>query len=68
MTKYVISIEEHIVKDFAIEAEDLEEAMELAEERYKAGELILDGDSEVQAKQMMGHDPSDDSYTEWVEF
>lgn len=68
MSKFIVTITEHINKDFTIEATDMEEAMEIAEKRYKNGEIILDGDSEVHTKLMMCCDPSDDSCTEWTEF
>ena len=67
MKKFVVSIEEHICKDFHVEANDIEEAMEIAEEKYKKGEFVLDP-GEVQAKLMMVHEPETNEFTEWKEF
>lgn len=50
--KYTITIEETVVKDFKIEAESAEEAFEMAEQKYKTGEFILDP-GECQYKQML---------------
>ena len=63
---FKIAIEEHINQIFEVEAADLEEAMQLAEERYYKGEYVLD-DVNVSAKLMSAEDGNGD-YTEWVEF
>lgn len=42
MKKYIITIEETIVQDFEIEAESPEEAFEIAEKKYDAGEFVLE--------------------------
>lgn len=63
---FKIYIEEHINKVFEVEATDIEEAMQLAEERYHKGEYVLGGDSEVTARLMQAW--GDGDYTEWVEF
>ena len=42
MKKYAIAIEETVVKEFEVYAGDSEEAMEIAEKKYKNGEFILD--------------------------
>lgn len=63
--KIKITIEEHIVQTFEVEAVDMEEAMEIAEEKYYNGEFVLDS-SEVQAKLMMADDGEYE--TEWCEF
>lgn len=68
MSKFIITIEEHICKDFVIDAIDVEEAMRLAEKKYYDGELVLDGDSEVHTKLMTAYDSSNDKHTEWTEF
>lgn len=64
---FKISIEEHVVQTFEIEASDLGEAMQLAEERYYKGEYVLDGEANVSARLMSAEDENGD-YTEWVEF
>lgn len=66
MKKYRIAIEETIVGEFEIEAEDSERAMEIAERKYNSGEFVL-APGELCAKQMAIISP-DDSITEWTEF
>ena len=65
--KFKVAIEEHINQIFEVEAADLEEAMQLAEERYNKGEYVLDGDVNVSARLMSAEDENGD-YTEWVQF
>lgn len=67
MKKIKITIEEHISQSFEIEANDIGEAMEIAEEKYRKGEVILEM-AEVNAKLMMAEDEENDEITEWVEF
>ncbi len=66
MKKYTIAIEETIVKEFEVYAKDSEEAMKIAEKKYKNGEFILDP-GEVQFKQMCISKPTS-KVTEWSEF
>lgn len=66
MKKFVITIEEFVSKEFVVEAKDAEEAMEIAEKKYKNGEFVLDP-GELVAKQMAITEP-DDEATEWCEF
>lgn len=67
MKKFIITIEEMVSEDFEIEAETMEEAMEIAEERYNNGDIMLEPGNLV-AKQMMGYDEEEDECTEWTEF
>ncbi|MBQ1387208.1 hypothetical protein IIY68_00175 [Candidatus Saccharibacteria bacterium] len=64
--KYTITIEETCAKDFEIEAESANEAYEMAEQKYKTGEFVLDP-GECQFRQMIITKPSDEA-TEWREF
>ncbi len=64
--KYTITIEETCAKDFEIEAESANEAYEMAEQKYKTGEFVLDP-GECQFRQMAITKPSDEA-TEWREF
>ena len=64
--KYTITIEETNAKDFEIEAESAEEAYEIAEQKYKSGEFVLDP-GERQFKQIVITNPSKEA-TEWREF
>lgn len=66
MKKYTIAIEETIVDEFEIEANDFNEAMNIAEEKYRKGEFVL-SPGEVQFKQMAVISPSCER-TEWNEF
>ncbi len=68
MKKFKVTIEEHISETFEIEADSLEEAMELAEERYYDGEYVLGSEADVTARLMMGVDLEEDEETEWTEF
>ena len=64
--KYTITIEETCAKDFEIEAESANEAYEMAEQKYKTGEFVIDP-GECQFRQMAITKPSDEA-TEWREF
>lgn len=67
MSKIKVTIEEHISQTFEVEAASIEEAMELAEERYWKGEYVLDCEASVNARLMSADDGNGDC-TEWVEF
>lgn len=64
--KFKITIEEMVSEDFEVEAETIEEAMKIAEDKYYNGEFVLEPGNLV-CKQMMADDGEDD-VTEWVEF
>ena len=66
MTKYTIAIEETIVNEFEVLAENTAVAMRIAEKKYKEGDFILNP-GEVQFTQMSVVNPSDET-TEWCEF
>lgn len=66
MKKYVIAIEEMISDNFEVEAETAEEAMELAEYRYRTGEYAL-APGNLVAKQIAIISPNN-AITEWTEF
>ncbi len=67
MKTFKITIEEHISQSFNIEANDIEEAMKIAEDDYNNGFLVVE-DGDVTTKQMMAEDEETDESTEWVEF
>lgn len=67
MKKIKVYIEERVVQAFEIEANNVDEAMEIAEEKYKNGDIVLEP-GEVQAKLMAAVDPENDATTEWKEF
>lgn len=64
--KYTITIEETVTKDFEIEASDADEAYEMAEQKYKSGEFVLDS-GECQFRQIAITKLSNEA-TEWREF
>ena len=63
--KFTIRIEEHISQAFEVDAEDIGEAMQIAEKKYRSGEFVLD-DANVTTRLMMAE--NDSEATEWVEF
>lgn len=66
MKKYTITIEEKVVDEFEVEANDFSEAIDIAKEKYYKGEFVL-SPGEVQCKQMAIVSPSCEC-TEWNEF
>lgn len=66
MKKFTITIEEIISQEFDVEAETAEEAMKIAEEKYRNGEFVLEP-GELTCKQMAITSPEDE-VTEWTEF
>lgn len=66
--KFKITIEEHISQTFEVEAVDIEEAMEVAEEKYDNGEFVVDNCNAPTAKLMMAEDELTGEMTEWTEF
>ena len=63
--KITVTIEEHISQAFEVEADTLEEAMQIAEDKYRSGEFVLDNAS-VTAKFMMADNGN--KQTLWEEF
>lgn len=63
--KITVTIEEHISQPFEVEADSLEEAMEIADDKYHSGEFVLDN-ANVTAKLMMAE--NDDEIIPWEEF
>lgn len=66
MEKYTIAIEEIRVKEFEILAKDAEDAMNIAEDQYNKGLLIVSKEEPI-FKQMAIVEPEDEE-TEWTEF
>ena len=63
--KITVTIEEHISQAFEVEADTFEEAMEIAEDKYRSGEFVLENPC-VTKKLMMAED--DYEVTLWEEF
>lgn len=67
MKTFKITIEETISDTFTVEAETIEEAMEIAEKKYLEGEFLIHPQTPT-CKQMMAECDEDGEVTEWVEF
>ena len=65
--KFKITIEEHVSQTFEVEATDIGEAMEIAEEKYNNGEFVVESTTPT-AKLMMAEDEFGAECTEWEEF
>ena len=66
MEKYTIVIEETVVEEFEVEADDFEDALKIAAEKYRKGEFVL-CPGELHFKQMAVVKPDRESI-EWIEF
>ena len=64
---YRVAIEEVCCKEFNVEADTAEEAMDLAIRMYKYGDVVVDGDATVTRRQLCVAEPGDEM-TEWVSF
>ncbi|MBQ7256479.1 MAG: hypothetical protein IJS60_02155 [Abditibacteriota bacterium] len=68
MRDYYVSIEEYIGKKFGpVEARSIEEAKEIAIQKYKECEFVLDGDSTVFERKIAVY-ISKDNTTDYEEF
>ncbi len=65
--KYSIAIEEMISQEFEVDANDMETALELAEQRYNNGEYVLSPGTLV-CKQISGNCKETGEATGWYEF
>lgn len=65
MPKYTITIEEMVSENFEVEAATADEAMEIAERKYRDGEFVLEPGNLV-CTQMAITNPSEEA-TEWME-
>lgn len=67
LAKYTVTIEEHIAQEFPVEAHDLYQAMQTAEEQYHQGLLVVQS-STPNARLIMARDDETGHMTEWKEF
>lgn len=67
MKKIIVTIEELIAQDFVVTANSMEEAIEIAKEKYKAGEFVL-LPGEVHEKKIAAYDKQADEVTVFEEF
>jgi len=66
MEKFTLVIEETVAQKFEVIADDAEKAMEIALDKYREGEFVLEH-SEVHHKQIAVMNPEGEA-TEWIEF
>ena len=64
---FKVTIEEQVSETFEIEATDIDEAMEIAEEKYNNCDIIV-APGNLVAKLMMAEDKETGECTEWNEF
>ena len=67
MKKFKITIEEHVSQEFEVEAFDIEEAMEIAEQKYHEGVFVVESGLPT-ARLMQAEDEFGAECTEWEEF
>lgn len=67
MREYTVAIEEHVVKEFSVEAYDIFHALRSAKEQYEQGALMVKS-SRPSARLMMARDTVTGETTEWKEF
>lgn len=66
--KFIVDIAETIVNSFEVEADNINEAMDIAERKYYKGEFVLGGDTDVTTRQMRASTENLTEVTEWIDF
>ena len=64
MKKFEVTIEEIVSQTFEIEAESIENALDIASEKYHKGDLVLEPGNLVQVNAMAKNDEEE---TNWIE-
>ena len=54
--KFKVTIEEHISQQFEVEADDERQAEDVAREKYRSGEFVVDNGSLIAAVVKVGYD------------
>lgn len=67
MTKYYITIEQPLCKTWELDADTIEQAHEMASEKYKAGEFVLTSDDIGTSAQIKIQDENNDDAIEWTD-
>ena len=67
MKTFVVTIEETVAQSFEIEAEDSEQASDIASERYYSGDIVLEP-GEVTGRLMQVDCDETGESTEWFTF
>ena len=65
--KVLVTIEETISQSFEVEADSINEALEIAKDKYNAGEFVIESGN-VTNKMIQGIAEGSEEGTEWVEF
>jgi len=65
MKIYNISIEQPLCKTFPVEAENIDEAIDIAREKYNNEEFVLDSDDIGTDAQIMAQSEDGEESTEW---
>ena len=66
MKRYIVTIEEMITQDFEVQADNMAEALKIAEKQYKDGEFVL-APGNLVCKQISATDNEGD-IVDWYEF
>lgn len=66
--KYIVTIEETCSQDFEIEANNIEEAIDIATDEYNNGDLILDDPCLTNKLMSVRNDSDEKAYADWFEF
>ncbi|KNZ70307.1 hypothetical protein Tfer_0867 [Thermincola ferriacetica] len=48
MPKYTVCVRERLARNVSVEAESEEEALEIIEEKYHSGEIVLDSEDYIE--------------------
>jgi len=67
LREFEVTIEETVDEVFFVKAHDMEEAGDIAIEKYEDGEFVLEP-GDLTGKQMMVYDPETEESTSWFEF
>ena len=64
---FFITIEEMVSEEFIVTADSIEDAMQIAIDKYQKEEVVL-SPGNLENKQIMLYDKSNDTYSDWIEF
>ena len=64
---FLVTIEETISEEFIVTADSIEDAMQIAIDKYQKEEVVL-SPGNLENKQIMLYDKSNDTYSDWIEF
>lgn len=65
--KFIVTIEETLSDTYEVYADDVKQAVMIAEEKYKSEEYVLEPGN-ILSKKMMVEDSCKDECTDWIEF